>query len=247
MFYNDPIAISSETWCKLLIDKSITTDADYRVLELVYKSTNHEACGSDIASELGMSHHGPLNLQVSRFSKRVVRKTGINPPIGSHGKTRWWHIPFLGYEKAGHFPWIMRQELVMAFEKVYDVPEREIVFLDEVPSENAAELVEGMLKQVSVNRYERNRRARNICIAHYGTKCLICGFDFEKTYGPVGKNKIHVHHITPLSKIGRDYVVDPIGDLKPVCPNCHTIIHSKSDPFTIDEVRAILKGQRNNA
>lgn len=50
---------------------------------------------------------------------------------------------------------------------------------------------------------------------------------FEKTYGPEFKNIIEVHHIVPLNQIGEAYVVDPINDLIPVCPNCHTALHSK--------------------
>jgi len=36
-----------------------------------------------------------------------------------------------------------------------------------------------------------------------------------------------VHHLVPISKIGKKYRVDPIKDLRPVCPNCHAVIHLK--------------------
>lgn len=245
MFYNTPIDISFETWCGLLADKSITTEEDFRVFQIVYDSPNHEASGSEIAEKLGITHHGILNLQMSRFSKRVVQKTGIQPPLRRDGNPRWWHIPFLGYETGGRFPWIMRQELVMAFEEIYEKNVSETNFLDEISLENLPPLAEGVVKQVSVNRYERNRKARNICIAYHGTKCKICEFDFEKVYGPIGKNKIHVHHIKPIAKIGHGYIIDPIHDLIPVCPNCHTIIHSKNEPFSIDEVKEILTDRGN--
>ena len=51
---------------------------------------------------------------------------------------------------------------------------------------------------------------------------------FEKTYGLEFKDIIEVHHVVPLHQIGESYVVDPINDLIPVCPNCHAAIHSKS-------------------
>lgn len=38
---------------------------------------------------------------------------------------------------------------------------------------------------------------------------------------------IEVHHIVPISQIGKEYEVDPINDLVPLCPNCHTALHSK--------------------
>ena len=51
---------------------------------------------------------------------------------------------------------------------------------------------------------------------------------FENTYGPEFKDIIEVHHIVPISEIGEKYVVDPVRDLIPICPNCHAAIHSKS-------------------
>ena len=35
--------------------------------------------------------------------------------------------------------------------------------------------------------------------------------------------------------------IDPIKDLIPVCPNCHSMIHSKRPAFTIDEINEIRK------
>ena len=67
--------------------------------------------------------------------------------------------------------------------------------------------------------------------------CSVCGFDFQKQYGAIGKNFIHVHHIVPVSQMGDGYVVDPIKDLIPVCPNCHAMIHRTDPPLTIEELR----------
>lgn len=40
--------------------------------------------------------------------------------------------------------------------------------------------MEGLTIQVLVNKYERNSKARKECLAHFGYKCSICDFDFEK-------------------------------------------------------------------
>lgn len=56
---------------------------------------------------------------------------------------------------------------------------------------------EGARKVITVNAYERSAEAVKACIRHHGTVCKGCGFDFEKTYGDLGKDFIHVHHITP--------------------------------------------------
>lgn len=99
---------------------------------------------------------------------------------------------------------------------------------------------EGAVETISINKYERNAYARKKCIDHYGYKCQVCNFDFEEVYGELGSNFIHVHHIIPLSTIGKEYQIDPIKDLIPVCPNCHSIIHRTKEYTSIDELKAIL-------
>ncbi|MCD3216318.1 hypothetical protein G8S55_03500 [Clostridium botulinum C] len=106
------------------------------------------------------------------------------------------------------------------------------------------EVFEGDRLTIAVNKYERSRKARQICLNHYGYKCSICGFDFEKIYGEVGKNVIEVHHLKPLYSIGKEYSVNPIRDLVAVCSNCHTIIHKRRIPFTIEEMKEILKHKK---
>ena len=70
--------------------------------------------------------------------------------------------------------------------------------------------------------------------------CSICGFDFEKNYGELGKGFIHVHHIVPVSKIGPNYIIDPVKDLIPVCPNCHAMLHRTDPPMDPDVLLKIL-------
>src|SRR5215510_9310096 len=105
----------------------------------------------------------------------------------------------------------------------------------------AEEYIEVAVQRVLVNRYERDPKARAKTIEPYGLRCQACGFDFETTYGVLGEGFIHVHHTVPLSKLGRSYVVDPINDLRPVCPNCHAMLHKRVPPYTIDELRAIME------
>jgi hypothetical protein len=100
--------------------------------------------------------------------------------------------------------------------------------------------VEGAVRTVTVNAYERDRRARNACIAHHGTRCVVCGFSFGETYGDLANEHIHVHHIVPLAEVGGSYEVDPIDDLRPVCANCHSVIHLGGGCRSIDDVREML-------
>lgn len=104
-------------------------------------------------------------------------------------------------------------------------------------------LPEGSILKRHVNSYERNPQAREKCIEYHGCQCQICGFDFEAVYGPTGKDVIEVHHVVPLSKIKKGYEVNPVNDLLPVCPNCHTILHRKGEGevFSPEEVREMIK------
>ncbi|MHC8520845.1 HNH endonuclease [Rossellomorea sp. H39__3] len=99
-----------------------------------------------------------------------------------------------------------------------------LTYPDDLP-----DLWEGERKTITVNAYERNPIARQQCINHYGVECQVCRINFEETYGEVGRDFIHVHHITPLHKVKEGYVVDPRTDLIPVCPNCHAMLHRKEN------------------
>ena len=99
---------------------------------------------------------------------------------------------------------------------------------------------EGAARKVSVNVFERDRAAREACIRHYGPACLVCGLEFGKRYGETGAGFIHVHHLVPISDVGSDYAVDPIEDLRPICPNCHAMVHRRQPPLALDDVRSML-------
>lgn len=114
----------------------------------------------------------------------------------------------------------------------------ESVFPDEVE-----EFVEGATKQVIVNAYERDPKARAACVRHYDYSCVICNFNFLEKFGEIGRNFIHVHHLQPISKAKEQHCVDPIQDLRPVCPNCHAMLHRRNPPFSIEELLAIRVGR----
>jgi len=100
--------------------------------------------------------------------------------------------------------------------------------------------IEGAIRQININAYERNEGARLVCIDFFGCKCQVCDFDFQEKYGNIGKDYIHVHHTKALSEIKTDYEVNPYKDLIPVCPNCHAMLHRKSPPFTINELKSVI-------
>ena len=107
------------------------------------------------------------------------------------------------------------------------------VYPDEI-EDLAGVLTEGALLRITVNRYERDPIARQRCIEHYGPVCAVCRFDFEKRYGAIGAGFIHVHHLVDIASIGGAYHVDPVRDLRPVCPNCHAMLHRERPALSIE-------------
>lgn len=110
---------------------------------------------------------------------------------------------------------------------------------EEIPAD--IDLIEGAKKSITVNAYERDRTARVRCIAHWGLACVVCGFDFRRRYGELGEGFIHVHHLKPLSEIGQEYRLDPVADLRPVCPNCHAMLHRGEQVLRIEQLRQLLQ------
>jgi len=114
---------------------------------------------------------------------------------------------------------------------------------DDIPlsRKEVDELPEGTARTITSKSFERNPLARRICVEYYGYSCQVCGFDFQEIYGDLGKEFIHVHHIKPMSDVRTEHFTDPIQDLRPVCPNCHAMIHRKKPPYTIEEIKEMIR------
>lgn len=71
-------------------------------------------------------------------------------------------------------------------------------------------------------------------------KCEACDFDFEKTYGELGKGYIECHHLIPLSNfhVNKETTLD---DLALICSNCHRMIHKDLGINTIEEFKSKWK------
>jgi 5-methylcytosine-specific restriction protein A len=100
---------------------------------------------------------------------------------------------------------------------------------------------EGKVKEVTLKTYDRNALAREVCIEHHGYNCTVCNFNFAAVYGLLGTNYIEVHHLKQLADIGEEYQIDPIKDLRPVCSNCHRMLHKERPPFSIEELQEKIR------
>lgn len=237
--WNTPIDITKEQWMMLLEDRDMITGQDLQIFKVIYSYEGHKATAGQVAQQLNMLHHAPINSQMGQLGKRIVKKLNIQAIRKKYGEGyNWWEVPFTGYSSKEGFYWELRPELQEALGEILLMGS--VNFPEEIDVGSYNELYEGAKKQIYVNSYERNDIARERCIKHYGARCVICGFDFKKVYGEVGRDVIHVHHLKPLHEIGETYRVDPINDLRPVCPNCHLIIHRRNPPYSIDEVITML-------
>lgn len=75
-----------------------------------------------------------------------------------------------------------------------------------------------------------------------GYKCKVCGFDFQKVYGDIGKGFIEAHHLQPYSelKLGEKRRLDLERDFAVLCANCHRMIHRLDDPSSISHLVRII-------
>lgn len=182
----------------------------------------HFAAASQIAEPSGVTwqHHRPVDWE--HDFPEITIKVGSNQMFVVD--------PLIGND-------MVRIEL--ALQLIGWVGEVPFVSPDEV-SPNSDEF-EGAARLAWVNRYERSVKLRGQCIAAQGTICVICGFNFGAVYGPVADGYIHVHHIQQLSIVGKIHCVNPLTDLRPVCPNCHAVLHRRTPPFSIEEVAGFIK------
>nr|WP_299167514.1 HNH endonuclease [uncultured Allomuricauda sp.] len=142
------------------------------------------------------------------------------------------------YEQVSGARVVQRRKIYDKYLKILN-HDSKIIYPDDVEANE--KFLEGKSKKVSVNIFERNSIARAKCIEHFGCKCQVCEFDFSNRYGKIGAGFIHVHHLVDISTIGKEYELDPITDLIPVCPNCHAMLHKKKPSITIEELKNITK------
>ena len=69
--------------------------------------------------------------------------------------------------------------------------------------------------------------------------CEVCGFDFERIYGRLGRGFCEVHHKVPLAEVGTE-VITKMEDLAILCANCHRMVH-RTNPFkSLEELQQLV-------
>ncbi len=95
-------------------------------------------------------------------------------------------------------------------------------------------LVEDLRKLKQHKRVERNSRLARAAKRVHGYHCQVCGFNFKKVYGEIGKEFIEAHHLIPISQLkGKKLKLDPHSDFAVLCSNCHRMIHKFAHPHDL--------------
>ena len=218
------------------------TDAHLRLFRAHYSSHDRTVTAKQLADWASVSGgHSVVNSLYGKLGHALCDELGIKPELRPDDSYRWWSVWSRGWQTRGGFVWQMLPQVALALEQLGWVDEPTPTLPEEVPTDG---LTEGAVSRITVNAYERNPEARRRCLAAHGTRCCICGFSFGAVYGPVAEGHIHVHHLRPLAEIGAEYVVDPVADLRPVCPNCHAVLHLGGRFRSIEDVRKLLAARR---
>jgi 5-methylcytosine-specific restriction protein A len=117
---------------------------------------------------------------------------------------------------------------------------------DATSGSNKAEKLEDARQRLLHERIERNRKLAERAKELHGFICQVCGFNFERFYGSLGREFIIAHHKTPLAKLATSgpVALSPESDFAVVCANCHAMIHASGAPESFEEFVRQFRLQR---
>lgn len=213
-----------------------------KMLQAHYYAFDRTLTATQMSKAMGYRNYNASNLHYGKLGRLVGKKLGWEPAKEEAQGADAVYI-LAEFEKPGReWLWIMRTQVAQAMERLGWTDKTHAFIPEEV--EYSTHLYEGAVRSISVNAYERSVVAREKCILYYGYRCSVCGVILADVYGEIAQGHIHVHHLQQLSKINAKYQVDPVQDLRPVCPNCHAIIHMTNPPYTIEEAKGFIEKQQ---
>lgn len=223
----------------------ISFRSDVRIIIEIYPQQhaadmlNDMACADQEKKALFL---GYLETFINRGFKVAVKVNGVLADLRKTWPEKWHGMyiritkieePEINYRKVATDGAVLAAGMMLSL-------------LNVVPVNESEGFADGKKISVIQDRYERNPLNRELCLQANGCTCMICGFDFEKKYGRIGKGFIHVHHIHQLSLAGGPVKIDPVHDLIPVCPNCHAMLHTSTPPLMPEELIRIIKENEDN-
>lgn len=231
--------ISTEQFKDALAAKRVLRGRDLEVLRAHHGCRDCSATAGQLCRLLGYKDYIVINGVFGRLGHRIADHLRLSPSVRSDDTFQWWAVLATGVQEQRGFIWTLRAELVSALAELRLLEDVSDSYAEEVAADR--DLFEGAIRVTRVNAYERNPTARKLCIQHHGSTCVVCEFEFGKVYGEIGQGYIHVHHLLELGQIGHEYRVDPVADLRPVCPNCHAMLHRSRPALSIEHLRERIR------
>jgi putative restriction endonuclease len=215
--------------------KTGITDRQRQMLQVHLNAPQHTITAQNLAKAIGFKNWNAVNSHYGRFAGKLCDELNVHPFHNISILT----VPANVDDAEEQLQLQLRPAVVEALSELGITTKPSSTQAD---PEAVAQHFEGAMNRVEISVYERNSAAREKCIAHYGSNCQVCEVNLGERYGGDFDSRIHVHHLKPLASIGKASRIDPIKDLRPVCPNCHAIIHSRQPPYRIAEMKKMLRG-----
>ena len=220
----------------LAIGKLALAPHHMRMLQAHYHAPDRTLTATQMCKILGYPKHHAANLHYGKLGRLIGERLAWEP------LPEQTVFVLVTFDKPGReWYWVMRPPVAEALERLGWVQDEFAQMPEEVWI--TTPLYEGAVRKIAVNTYERSTAARETCILHYGCRCAVCGLLLAEQYGEAAQGLIHIHHLRQLADINAEYCVDPIEDLRPVCPTCHAVIHSRRPPYTPEEVATMIEGK----
>lgn len=217
------------------------------ILKKLYLHGKYENRKS-IARSLELKGYGETNLNIGTLGKYFSKETGSIPDESyiRNGKPHPAYFSLVYHEINGG--WQLVPNLRMAIDKMeWDMLDESIVMLEtEEQHLTSTMFKDGKLIRVFVNRYERDPKARRDAEKIHGSICVACKINFKKMYGSDIKDIIHFHHVQALGEVQKEKAKDIAKDLCPLCPNCHSVVHSADKLMSIVELQNRIKHCMNS-
>jgi 5-methylcytosine-specific restriction protein A len=209
------------------------TDREKRALIALWQLPDSAGTAEQVATQAGFTHFVEANNCIGIIGNKLAKyfnqlKPGQEEPGYSFIADGEW--------LDGHFVWYLMEDICEAIEQ--------LGWVEPVLPLEARAYHEGEIALVNLTRYERSPAAREAALKAHGYVCSACGFDFEAVYGERGRHFIEVHHLEPLNETTYPRDTDPECDLRPVCSNCHRIIHRGQPMLSIEQMREIIEQNR---
>ena len=202
-----------------------------------------------IAAALGYERFTAVNMQIGTIGRIIGEQLNVVPKENYTYKGRERPAYFLFVHQYTDEGWDLNQRLQKAMENLGWTKELTADDYERLETEekgiDRSWFRDGKLIHIAVNRYERDRKAREQCLKLHGRKCKGCQLDFKSTYGQDIKNIIHVHHTKQLSTFGKEIKKDVTKDLVPLCPYCHAVVHSTKKLMRIEDLQRRIQSNRN--